>query len=161
MFIYSLRAGTIKFFGVICVALAALIVLVVFVPPYDGGITNAALVNKTEIKFDKIKDNADRIEFLKQFGWEASNDAVENEDITIPSDFDKIFSAYNEIQKKQGLDLSKYKKKMMVRYTYEITNYPDYDGKVYANILVYKNKVVGGDICSADSGGFIHGFESP
>jgi len=33
------------------------------------------------------------------------------------------------------------------------------EGKVYANILVYRNKVIGGDICSADASGFIHGFE--
>ena len=49
----------------------------------------------------------------------------------------------------------------MMRYTYEITNYPNYEGKVIANILVYRGKVVGGDICSADINGFIHGFEAP
>ncbi len=161
MFIYSLRAGTIKFFGVICVALAALIVLVVFVPPYDGGATNAGLVKNTEIKFDKIKSSADRVAFLKQFGWESVAEPIESEDITIPAEFDKIFASYNEIQKKQGLDLGKYQKKEMVRYTYEITNYPDYEGKVYANLLIYRDKIVGGDICSADANGFIHGFEAP
>jgi hypothetical protein len=40
-----------------------------------------------------------------------------------------------------------------------VTNYEGYDGKVYANVLVYRNKVVGGDICSADVEGFVHGFE--
>lgn len=34
MFIYSVRASTIKFFGVICVALAGLIALIAFVPNY-------------------------------------------------------------------------------------------------------------------------------
>ena len=32
MFIYSLKASTIRFFGIVCVALAALIALVAFVP---------------------------------------------------------------------------------------------------------------------------------
>ena len=57
------------------------------------------------------------------------------------------------------INLEKYKNKDVTRYTYEITNYPDYDGKVLANIIVYKNKVIGGDICSADVNGFLHGFE--
>jgi hypothetical protein len=70
-----------------------------------------------------------------------------------------VFTGYNEIQKRQGLDLSKYKKKNVMRYTYEVKNYKDYDGTVYANIIVYRNKVIGGDICSADVTGFIHGFE--
>lgn len=59
----------------------------------------------------------------------------------------------------QGLDLSKYKRKDVTRYTYKITNYPDYDGTVYANILVYRGKVIGGDICSADVNGFVRGFD--
>ena len=46
-----------------------------------------------------------------------------------------------------------------MRYTYEVTNYPDAQGTVYANILIYRNKVIGGDVCSADVTGFIHGFE--
>ena len=46
-----------------------------------------------------------------------------------------------------------------MRYTYEVTNYEGAEGTVYANILVYRNRVIGGDICSADVTGFIHGFE--
>ena len=38
---------------------------------------------------------------------------------------------YNEIQKQQGLDLSKYRRKNATRYTMEITNYGEYNGKVY------------------------------
>lgn len=41
MFIYSLKASTIRFFGIVCVALAALIALVAFVPTYVSGNGNA------------------------------------------------------------------------------------------------------------------------
>ena len=41
MFVYSVRATTIKFFGVICVALAALITLIAFVPTYVGASVTA------------------------------------------------------------------------------------------------------------------------
>lgn len=159
MFIYSLRASTLKFFAVLCVALTTLITLIVFIPEYNGENMGSVLtVGVAEINFDKIKTNEDRVEFLRQFGWEVSAEPKACVEVKIPSEFDKVFAGYNEIQKRQGLDLSKYKNKNVMRYTYEVTNYDD-DGVVYANILIYRNRVIGGDICSADVTGFIHGFE--
>ncbi|MBE6606280.1 MAG: DUF4830 domain-containing protein [Ruminococcaceae bacterium] len=161
MFIYSLRANTLKFFGVVGVAVIALITLIAFIPSYEPVITSgdAAVLNtKTEVSFDKIKTNEDRIAFLSQFGWEVDATPVEEAEVVIPDEFDKVFTGYNELQKKQGLDLSKYKRKKLMRYTYKITNYDGYNGVVYANILVKGKRVVGGDICSADTNGFIHGF---
>ncbi len=156
MFVYSLKASTLKFFGIICVAMIALITLIVFIPTYDGGedVPTSATVNYTKIKTDE-----DRVAFLGQFGWEVKPTAVEVKETKIPKEFDNVFSTYNELQKRQGLDLSDYKGKAITRYTYEITNYPDYEGTVYANLIVYKNKVIGGDICTADVEGFIHGFK--
>ena len=83
---------------------------------------------------------------------------MEEVTINIPAEFDKIMKTYNEIQKQQGLDLEKYKGKEVTRVTYEITNYPEAEGKVLANIILYKNRVIGGDICATDVNGFIHGF---
>jgi hypothetical protein len=160
MFVYSLRASTLKFFAVVCVALTALITMITFIPSYDGGELGYITTGKQEkINYDKIKTEEDRVGFLSQFGWSVKGAPVEVAEITVPSEFDKIFTGYNEIQKRQGLDLSKYKNKTVTRYTYEISNYDGAEGKVYANILVYRNKVIGGDICSADTNGFIHGFE--
>ena len=160
MFVYSLRASTLKFFAVVCVALTALITMITFIPEYDAGELGYITTGKEEkISYDKIKTEEDRAGFLAQFGWKVSAEPVEVAEIKIPEEFDKIFTGYNEIQKRQGLDLSKYKNKTVTRYTYEITNYEGAEGKVYANILVYRNKVIGGDICSAEAGGFIHGFD--
>ena len=156
MFIYSLKTKTIKMFVLVSVVLVGIIMFAAFAPNY---ISAAADVNESEINYSRIKNNQDRIDFLKQFGWETSSEATESEEVTIPAEFDKIFTGYNEIQKRQGLDLSKYKKKKVMRYTYEVTNYEGAEGTVYANILVYRNRVIGGDICSADISGFIHGFE--
>ena len=84
---------------------------------------------------------------------------VTEKQVMIPSEFDKIFLEYNEIQRRQGLDLSAFKKKSVMRYTYSVKNYPGYEGEVHVNLLVYKNTVIGGDVCSADVNGFVHGFE--
>lgn len=165
MFVYSLRANTLKFFGILCVALVVLITLIAFIPAYEPDISvsaeNGANVENAavSISYGKIKTNEDRIKFLEQFGWSVGAEPLETEEVVIPGEFDKVFAGYNEIQRRQGLDLGKYKKKKLVRYTYEVKNYEGYEGTVYANILVYRNKVVGGDICSADVNGFLQGFE--
>ena len=159
MFIYSMHANTIKFFAVICLALTVLIALIAFVPTYVTGQEATQVGLNVSYNYEKIKNNEDRINFIKQFGWEVDAQPLKEQEVTIPKEFDKIFAAYNEIQRKQGLDLSSFKKKNVMRYTYTVTNYPDYDGEVYINILVYRNTVIGGDVCSADVNGFVHGFE--
>ena len=174
MFIYSFKASSIKFFGIICVALAALIALVAFVPAYaggnlGGGTGGGVAVGAPEAesgvtvsyRYDKVKSADNAAGFLGQFGWIVDAGSAEAQEVTIPDEFDKVFAGYNELQKAQGLDLSKYKKKTVTRYTFTVTNYDGYDGTVYANVLVYRNRVIGGDICSADVSGFIHGFERP
>ena len=155
MFIYSLKASTIKFFAVVCVALATLITLIAFIPVAAVDDNVAAAAN-ADIDYSGIKTNDDRVKFLSQFGWQVDHEAVESIEVTVPEEFDKIFTAYNELQKRQGLDLTKFKGKNVQRYTYKILNYDGYDGTVYANILVYRNKVIEGDVCTADTKGFMH-----
>ena len=161
MFVYSFKASTLKFFGVIGVSVVLLIALVFLIPTYSKDTTAEIALFNENISFDKIKSASDGKEFLSQYGWEVEGNPVEECEITIPKEFDKVMTSYNEIQKQQGLDLSKYARKSATRYTYKITNYPDYQGTVYANIIVYRDKVIAGDICSADAKGFIHTLSMP
>ena len=156
MFVYSLRASTLKFFAVVCVALTALITMITFIPSYDGGELGYITTGKEEkINYDKIKTEEDRVGFLSQFGWSVKGAPVEVAEITVPSEFDKIFTGYNEIQKKQGLDVSKYTRKKITRYTYEVTN-ASCDGKVYANLFVYRGRIIACDVSSLDGEGFVY-----
>ncbi|MBR6513311.1 MAG: DUF4830 domain-containing protein [Clostridia bacterium] len=158
MFIYSVRASTLKFFGGVILSVVTLITLICLIPTVDT--EDAQTFSPGEkINYSGIKSNDDRINFLKQFGWEAEPSPTKEETVTIPDDFDRVYTGYNEIQKSMGLDLSKYKNKEVIRYCYKITNYPDYDGEVIATLLIYRNKVIGGDISSADANGFTQGFE--
>ena len=157
MFIYTMRAGTVRFFGVVCLALVTLIALITFVPELQPVLAETGGEEST-IRYDKVKTNEDRIAFLKQFGLEVESEPTEATTVTIPAEFDKVFATYNELQRKQGLDLSSYGGRTVERYTYTVTNYPQYTGTVQANLLIYRGRVIGGDISSADSSGFIHGF---
>lgn len=161
MFICSVKGNTIKLFAIIALAIAAATVLAVALPGAEAVEAGSIIEKGESINYDKIKTENSRLEFLRQFGWDVREGCVEEVEIKIPADFDKVMNSYNEIQRSQGLDLSKYKGKTVQRYTYEVTNYPEYDGTVYANIIIYKSRVIGGDICSSDRAGFIRGFEMP
>ena len=161
MFIYSVRASTIKFFGIMLLGIAALVAVVTLIPVSDAGVSPAAAAAPDAVAYDNVKTNDQRIAFLSQFGWEVESKPCEEKKVTIPEEFDTVFTGYNDIQKAQGLDLSRYAKQEVTRYTYVVTNYPDYDGLVYANLLVCGDTVVGGDVSSADVAGFVHGFARP
>ena len=90
MFIYSIKAKTIKMFGLICVALVGVIMLAAFMPGY---VSTSAATN-SEIDYSGIRNNEDRIGFLRQFGWEVSPEEIESEQVTIPAEFDKIFARF-------------------------------------------------------------------
>ncbi|MBQ8404209.1 MAG: DUF4830 domain-containing protein [Clostridia bacterium] len=152
MFITTLRINTLKLIGITALSILVVAALVIFVPAYES--TSAS----NGINYEKVYSNSDRVEFISGFGWEVAQTPVEEVEVAIPAEFDTVYLGYNEIQKAQGLNLAKYKGKEVVRYTYEITNYEGYEGTVYVNLLVYRNKIVGGDVCSADAAGFIHGF---
>ncbi|MBO5040421.1 MAG: DUF4830 domain-containing protein [Clostridia bacterium] len=155
MFILSIKASTIKIATVICASVIALVVLLTMIPVTEPTAASLMYSPVSSYSYVNVKTNEDRINFLKQFGWEVESEPSENVKVTIPTKFDKIFVGYNELQKQQGLDLGKYKGKDVTRYTYKITNFENYNGTVYANIIVYRGKVIGGDICSADLNGFV------
>lgn len=176
MFVYSVKGNTLKLAGIICLAAVLMLSLLLLVPKNSQNVTKAegsavdmedapaeevSASKEEKISYNKIKTNEDRIAFLGQFGWQVENEPTEEVTVKIPKTFDKVLSSYNELQLHQGLDLTKYSGKEVSRYTYTVTNYPDYSGKVNANIIVYNNRVIGGDICSSDVDGFIRELTFP
>ena len=90
--------------------------------------------------------------FLSSLDYEFSGNYTKKT-FTVPNEFDMVYNNYNEIQKEAGYDLSLYKGKECVMYTYEIYNHPF--GKCNANIIVYKGEIIGGDISSVNLDGFM------
>ncbi len=103
-------------------------------------------------------DNAKRIAFLSSYGWRIREEAIEIRDVVIPLEFGDVYRHYNEIQRAQNCDLEPYRGKVVRRYSYEVLNYPDADVPVRANLLLYEDEIIGGDICSVRLDGFMHGF---
>lgn len=159
MFIFSVKASTLKLIAVVTCSVIALVFLLNMIPAYEPNAADLMYSSVSSYNFTKISTNEDRVGFLSQFGWTVESSPIEEKEVKIPKEFDKIYVGYNDLQKQQGLDLSKYKNKNVTRYTYKVTNYPDYEGTVYANVLIYRGRVVGGDICSADVEGFVVSFD--
>ncbi len=104
------------------------------------------------------KTTEQQVTFLQNFGYEAEKEPVLIEEIVIPSEFSEEYTTYNDLQKISGFDLSKFKGYRAKKYTYRILNYPDYKGEVVANLIVYKGKIIGGDVSSKELNGFTHGL---
>lgn len=149
MFVCSVRASSIKFFAAVALAVAIFFAVVL------GSNTVFATASAGEVDFTGMKSDEDRIAFIRSFGVEVSGGAAEEVDFVMPENFDRVMLGYNEIQKQQGLDLSKYSKKKVTRYTYKVTNYDGYEGEVFANLLVYRNRIIGCDVSSGDPEGFV------
>jgi len=154
MFIFSIKAGRKKIF----IGLAA-ILLVITAVMVVAKLFHSEPVASSEGKTYTLsaESNDQRVAFLKQFGWQVNTEPLEMKDVTIPAQFDDVYIQYNNIQKEQGLDLSPYAGKTCRQWVYAVTNYPQATD-VRATILVYDNKVVGGDLSTVQLDGFMTGF---
>ena len=109
----------------------------------------------------KVKNLEAQQDFLRELGWEAKLIDAETSEVIIPEDFDEIYQKYNAIQQQHDLDLLKYRGKKAMKYVYLVANHPSGATNVRVNLLVYKNKVVGGDVCALGLEGFMHSLYYP
>ena len=150
MFIYSVRASTIRFFFVIALTISLLVGFLII-----GSHQDSVAAASVRVDFSGIKSEEDRIAFISQFGITVNSPAIEEEDFRVPENFDRIIRDYNEIQKMQGLNLEKYKNKKVTCYTYEAVGYNGTPGPVYVNLIIYRNAVIACDVSSTDPDGFV------
>lgn len=100
-------------------------------------------------------------EYLARQGWEVDENSCVHGVYTVPDPLDGVMASYNDLQLSQGFDLSAYCGKVVEKYSYTVTNYPGYETTDYirANVFVYGDEVVAGDICSVRLDGFMEGLK--
>lgn len=98
-------------------------------------------------------DNTICINYLRSMGYETEDEPVMIEEYLIPKEFDSALYDYNLLQISTGYDLSKYKCKKAMRYTYKITNCSDIE--VYSNILILRGRVIAADLMNPRLDGFL------
>ncbi len=153
MFVFTMKASGIKFFAVLTVAVAVLVLLISFLPAISAASDAAAVTTD----YRNIEDEGDMIGFLKGFGYETESNACETYELTIPEEFNGVFEKYNEIQRAQGLNLKRYPGKSATAYVFRVTNYGT-EGDVFATLFVRGGRIIAGDISSPAGEGFVHGF---
>ena len=153
MLIMTTKVDKRKLFLALAAVLAAIAALVLLL---GGGNDSAPTAAVTTAPAADTNDA--RVKFLTDLGWDVTASPAESAEVKIPRGSDQVFDRYNELQKSQGYDLSKFAGKKVMRYVYQINNYPGAQEPVYATLLVYKDRIIGGDITDTTPGGKVQGF---
>ena len=87
-------------------------------------------------------------EFLKQLNLTADAAKTEKKKITVPSEFNEVYAAYNELQAAAGLDLTPYRGREAELLSVPLKN----SEEAYAVLLVHGGRVIGGHLTSGKYG---------
>lgn len=154
MFVCTVKASSIKFFCAILFSAAVLVGIIAVVPSMD----TAGETAMTVIDYKGVATVQEQISFLSDLGYEVKDFPVYADEVTVPREFDSVYARYNEMQKAQGLNLEKYCGKTVMRYTYEVQGTEE---QTYVTLLIYKNRIIGGDVTVTGENGSVCGLEKP
>ena len=156
MFLFSLKSLKSKLILLIAAVAAIVIVFSVISNSEDA---QKAKPTDGVMNFSASTEE-ERLKFITQLGLTVERDPSGVKEIIIPEEFDDTYINYNELQKESGFDLEPYKGCTAKKWTYTVTNYPEYEESqsIKINLLVYKGKIIGGDICSVELDGFMKGL---
>lgn len=105
-----------------------------------------------------LSTNEKRLEYIHSLGWTVEPEPLEVVELTIPRTFNAVYRNYNALQQKQGFDLSAFRGARVKRWTYRVTNYPGQTDGVRLNLLLYGDRVIGGDVSTVALNGFMQGL---
>ena len=101
-----------------------------------------------------LADDAARMEYLTQLGWQADSQPMETLDLQLPQELAETWGEYAAMQAAQGMPFADYAGQPVRRYTYRVTNYPGMEKGVQANLYLCGDTLIGGDIIATGKGGF-------
>lgn len=117
-----------------------------------------SLLSKGTGKEAPKDSNSVCVSFLKEKKVPVSEEKpVSIETTSIKKEQSEVFRGYNELQKKQGFDLSVYSGKTVTKYTYRVTDRKRND--LVAVVFLYDGKIIGGDIHCIGADGYMTGFD--
>ena len=120
-----------------------------------GGLLWRGLSREAEAPEETVlRNNEDRIAYLKALGWEVDKEPVESMELELPEELTGSYAAYNELQLAQGFDLRDYLGQGVSRWTYQVRNYPGRPEDVQLNLYLCEDRPIAGDIIVGGEGGF-------
>ena len=98
--------------------------------------------------------NEERVAYLEALGWQVEPQPIETLDLQLPEKLEGEWDAYAKLQKGQGLPFFEFAGQAVKRYTYTVTNYPEIPQGVQANLYLWGDQIIGGDVIFTGQGGF-------
>lgn len=136
---------------------AALVLILAIIAALVFGLPSSNQSAET-LKSQKLESEEDILAYIKELGYEMKEGSMTTKEVTIPEKFDEVYERFNELQKEYGFDLSKYKGKAVSLYCCEVTNHPESENTLL-ELLIYKNKLIGGCVYTKNLDGFMYGLE--
>lgn len=148
MFVFNFKIKAKKIIIAAAVlSVAAAVICTAVTVAVNSKLPDTAVCEKTG-EYSLVLNDGDEGIFLEQFGIETAGSKPEKRSVIIPSEFNKYYEEYNELQKKIGLDLGKFKGKEVTEITVPLEKPKNYN----AVLLVYKDRVIGGHITNGEYG---------
>ena len=91
----------------------------------------------------RAEDEADVERFLASCGYSPIEFLFQTE-VTVPKNWNEVYTEYNELQRQQGFDLVPYKGKLAVEYEYFV------DDTLNATVLVSENRIIAAHVADCD-----------
>ncbi len=111
-------------------------------------------------KSDGVSTPEGRQAFLQQYGWEIDLSSEDQRSVQLPQVLEGMLLRYNELQLKQGYDLTEHLGEVCQQFTYRVLNHPDKDQTVLATLYIQGDRVIAGDIHSTALNGFLQGLQN-
>ena len=155
MFIYTARLNKKLIAAVLCLLVLGICALLLFL--FSGKADTSPVFSFSSV----VKTNEDRTAYLNSLGWQVDLAPIDQQEILIPEDFFGVYGDYNELQLSQGFDLRDFAGYTAMRYTYTVLNHPESTEHVVADLIIYRDEVIAGDIQETSLDGFMTGLEFP
>ena len=137
----SVKTTRTKILGTVCIVLAAIIAIILFV-------SGEKAADATESISLRVLNNEERIGYIASKGLKTAEEPSKIEEIVFPEGPDEVFLKYIEMQKNSGFDLLPYLGKTVKRYVYPLEN----EAETFVTLYVFENKIIAADVASHTEG---------
>ena len=115
----------------------------------------------TDTALPPASTNEERVAYLASLGWEVDSEPLESLRLTLPETLEEPYRSYNDLQRRQGFDLTPWLGKTVERCAYRVTNYPDRPEGCQIDLYICDGRVIAGDVLCTGANGFIDTLTFP
>lgn len=153
MFVFTAKLNK-KRAVLIIVCLALILTLTVIAVNASGAKKSGKRISESG-----IRGTDDIVAYLASLGWQVDPAPIETRTIVIPRQFKGVYADYIKLQKEQGYTIENYAGMQAVRYSFRVTNYPTGEEDIVADVVLFGQEIIAGDIQSTALDGFMRGLK--